>query len=202
MPVTETITLALAAFGAAGTVAQIYTTIRDRPRLRLDATTTNSIDAPPSVTLVVLNVGNRPTTAREIGFYAYRSEVEIRDEAGQLKFVTDAELHAVVARGVFLEPGQAQEFDATGPVLGLGVWADEPLRLYAKDIHGRRVWGEAARVVRILFGPEPPLDKLPDDVRGRFEPPPEKFRLPAQVEPRWKLWKKGELRNPKRWQGD
>lgn len=206
MAVTDGITFALAVVGATGTVAQVYTTIRDRPRLRLDARSTRSIDRPPAVYLVVSNVGTRPTTVREVGFYAHKSEVKIYDADAQgeddWKYTGEAELHAIVARGVFLEPGQTQEFDATTRVLGMGAWADEPLRLYAKDIRGRRLWGGAARVLRILFGPDPPIDKMPDDMRRMFDPPPEKFRLPAQVEPGWKLWKRAELRNPKRWKGD
>src|SRR5579884_382957 len=137
MAVPDGITLTLAAVGAAGTVAQVYTTFRDRPRLRFDANTTTAVGQPPALTVTVFNVGTRPTTVREIGLYAHKSPVVIESQTkGMLH--GEAELGGVIAKGVFLEAGQSRSFDATEAVLRSGGWADEPLRLYACDIHGRR----------------------------------------------------------------
>ncbi len=81
-----------------------------------------------------------------------------------------------------------------------GIHADYPFRAYAVDLRGRRIWGEAAPVVRMLFGPEPPLAPSdPADLRVLFEPPRLDLR-PAKVEAGWKLWKRRELRVPDAWQ--
>jgi hypothetical protein len=70
----DTLTLTLAVIGAvtgsSSAVNAIYTTARDRPRLRMDAHTITSIKHPPKLLVSVTNVGRRPTTVREVGFYS------------------------------------------------------------------------------------------------------------------------------------
>ena len=66
------------------------------------------------------------------------------------------------------------------------------------DIRGRYVWGDAAPVVRMMVGDDPPLaDHDPDEFKALFQPRSD--LLPARVEPRWKLWKRRELRDPSTW---
>jgi hypothetical protein len=207
----DDLTFALALLGATtgtmSTATAIYAAGRDRPRVRLDGSARASIDKPPQLTFSVMNVGYRATTLRSVGFYAHKTHMKVyADEeaadADDWKYETEGEVHCVVAESIFLEPGEAKHFDATVPVLRMGVWTDEPLRAYAIDIRGRRLWGPAAPVVRILFGPDPPLDKLPDELRTILTTDtPEAFRLPAQVQPQWKLWKGRELRRPSAWKG-
>jgi hypothetical protein len=114
----------------------------------------------------------------------------------------EAELQAIIAKGVFLEAGQSSPFDATDAVLQSGAWADEPLRLFARDIHGRRIWGRAARMIRMLFGPGADESTVPAPLQSIFRSPPKEHLLPAQVEPGWKVWKRRELRKPSAWEGD
>jgi hypothetical protein len=110
------------------------------------------------------------------------------------------EVGCIVERAIFLEAGESKEFDATMNVIGMQGWADKPLRLYAKDINGKRIWGRASRAVRILFGPDPPLDRLPDEVAAILaSPTPPEHLLPGKVEASWKIWTKRELRNPRAW---
>jgi hypothetical protein len=97
---------------------------------------------------------------------------------------------------VFLEAGQTQRFIGAPDTIGQGIHADQPLRVYASDARGRKVWGEAAPVVRMLVGQNPPLQPTdPESLRRLLEPTPERL-LPGAVEPRWKLWKRRELRDP------
>jgi hypothetical protein len=83
--------------------------------------------------------------------------------------------------------------------LNWNLHADFPLRAYAVDIRGRRVWGEAVPLLRRLVGDDPRLlDVVPENLKWAFQPP-EEPQLPAQVEPGWKLWKRKELRRPEAW---
>jgi hypothetical protein len=68
-------------------------------------------------------------------------------------------------------------------------------------VRGRYVWGDAAPVVRMMVGDDPPMgDEDPDDFKALCYPPRPNL-LPARVEPRWKLWKRRELRHPAAWRG-
>jgi hypothetical protein len=106
----ETVTLALAIIGSAGTVVQVYTTVRDRPRLRLDATTTTAIEHPPVLTVSVFSVGNCPTTVRKIGLHSHTSKVVIESQT-EGKLYGEAKLGREVTEGVFLEAGQSHNFE-------------------------------------------------------------------------------------------
>jgi hypothetical protein len=150
--------------------------------------------------VTVSNAGTRATTVRDVGFFIAKQQFDVYRSAEDTEPYThgEGEIGCSVAQGVFLEAGESKEFEATEQVLGLGVHADQPLRLYARDIRGRRVWGQAVAVVRLLFGPEPALDQMPVESRKLFETP-EAPLFPGKVEPRWKLWKKRELRRPTSW---
>jgi hypothetical protein len=103
---------------------------------------------------------------------------------------------------VFLEAGKMQRFEMMPDIDTYGVHVDFPLRAFAVDIKGRRIWGDALPIMRMLFGDNPPLaPEDPSDFRALFEPPRPDL-LPAQVEPCWKLWKRRELRNPSAWRTD
>lgn len=159
----------------------------------------------PSATVTVANIGHRPTTLHKVGFHSHTARMQVFDteedaNAGRVRSETSGDLGCVIADSVFLEPGEVREFDATSAVLGLGVWADKPLRLYAIDIRGRRVWGDAAPVFRLMFREHPRPDLLPDDLREHLKAtPPAEHLLPATVVPRWHVWRRRELRNPKAW---
>jgi hypothetical protein len=204
----DTLTLALAIIGAvtgtSSVLNAVYTTARDRPRLRMDAHTITSMEHFPKLLVSVTNVGRRPTTVREVGFYSdtYEFQHYADLESTEVLHTAVGEVGCIVERGTFLEAGESKEFDATMKVIGMQGWADKPLRLYLKDINGKRVWGGASRAVRILFGPNPPLDRLPEEIAVILRTPtPPEHQWPGKVEPTWKLWKKRELRNPKAWKG-
>ena len=57
----------------------------------------------------------------------------------------------------------------------------------------RRIWGMAAPHFRHLVGDNPPVPD-DDEASRRFLLPDGETREPWPVEPRWKLWKRRELR--------
>jgi hypothetical protein len=165
---------------------------RERPRLKLRWGTTTAIGRKPAAWIEVRNAGGRATTLREVGFYGKRVRFETRDRARG-----EGEATFPFARGVFLERGETKRFEGAPSIDTFGFHADFPLRVYAVDERDRRVWGSAGPVVRDLVGPNPPLtDDDPEALKALFRPL-EEPQYPAQIEPRWKLWKRRELRNPK-----
>lgn len=199
----DDVTLAIALVGAvtgtAASAAQIYSIVRDRPRLVLGASTHESIHEAPSLTVTISNTGTRPTTVRDVGFFYDVVEFEAtRPGEDRPVHHGKGEVGCSIAKGVFLEAGESKDFDATGKVLSLNLHVDQPLRLYAKDMRGRRIWADAVPVVRLLSGPAPDVSALPESERWRFEAP-EKRLLPGKVEPAWKLWVKSDLRKPSSW---
>jgi len=201
--VADDVTLAIALVGAvtgtAASVAQVYSIVRDRPRLELGASTHESIHEASSLTVTVSNTGTRPTTVRDVGFFCDVVEFEaIRPGEDQPAHHGKGEVGCSIAKGVFLEAGESKDFDATDKVLGLNLHADQPLRLYGKDMRSRRIWAGAVPVVRLLSGPVPDVSVLPESERWRFEAP-EKRLLPGKVEPAWKFWVKSDLRKPSSW---
>lgn len=199
----DDITLALAVWGAvtgsASAAAAVYTQLRDRPRLKLAGQVQKSMDAESVLAVEISNSGRRPTTVREVGFFEDFAEFSFRKPGADEPFASSrGEVGCVVARSIFLEAGQTKTFDATTPVFALGRHVDEPLRLYAKDINGRRIWGDASPALRILVGMNPRLESLVPEARQRVVPTGE-TRLPAKVEASWKFWKRRELRQPTAW---
>jgi hypothetical protein len=165
---------------------------RERSRLKLGIGFQTAMGQKPAAWIEVQNAGGRATTVREIGFYGKRVRFEtgsgLRGE-GEAKFP--------FAERVFLEPGETKRFEGAPNIDTFGLHADLPLRAYAVDERRRYVWGDAAPVVRWMVGPNPPLtDEDPDELKALFRPLDEPLH-PAQVEPRWKVWKRRELRNSK-----
>jgi hypothetical protein len=146
-------------------------------------------------------VGHRPTTVRQVGFYAHPRKVEFIHQ-GETEPWGEATAEITFHEGpVFLEAGESRRFEIVPDIHTFGIHADFPFRAYAVDIRNRRIWGGAGPVMRMLFGDNPPLEEGdPEDLKALFDPPRPDL-LPAQVEPRWKLWKKRELRDPKAWRG-
>lgn len=189
-----------AATGTASSAAQVLDTTRDRARLNLGASTHSSIHGPPTVTVTVSNIGTRPTTVRDLGLFYSVLEFETQPVSVGEAHKGKGELGCSIAKGVFLEPGQSKDFDATPQVLGMNLHADQPLRLYARDMRGRRIWSQAVPILRLMVGPQSATDieALRAEERWRFEPPTDPL-LPGKAEPGWKLWKKRDLRQPKAW---
>ena len=75
---------------------------------------------------------------------------------------------------------------------------DQPLRLYAVDMRNRRVWGAAFPVHRLMVAANPNPRQFPQMEPRLFEPLATPL-LPQKAEPRWKLWVRRDLRNPKAW---
>jgi hypothetical protein len=163
---------------------------------------TSRADGRQTIYLEVVNAGRRATTVRQFGFFAGRREFEIvRQEETEPWAVATGDI-TFHDGPVFLEAGQSRRVDVVPNIDTFGIHADYPFRAYAIDLKGRRVWGEAAPVVRMLFGPDPPLVASDSpSIRALFEPRRPDLR-PAKVEPRWKIWKRRELRVPSKWRPD
>jgi hypothetical protein len=183
---------ALAIFGAIGACAQVVSVWRDRPRLVVDFGTTDSVDGPPSVWLTVLNDGRQPVTVREAGFYGSEFPIEVETQAFGHGSATATYEFKMIKEPVLLDPGRLHKETALVPdSFDYGYHVDYPLRAFAVDARGRRVWGPAAPVVRMVVGEGPCPERFPAHL---WEPASEPLQ-PARVEPRWKLWKRRELRS-------
>lgn len=197
------LTFVLAAIGAAtgsiSTITGVVTALRDRPRLSTDFGLTTRANGAPTIFIDVTNVGRRPTTVRQVGFYAKRVGFEVlRDDETEPWAHGEAEVSLGLGP-VFLEAGKTERFEAVPDIEKFGIHADFPWRVYAVDITGRRLWGDAAPGIRMIFGDEPPFQPGDhSDFRALFEPARPNLR-PSQVEPAWKLWKRQELRKPGAW---
>jgi len=160
------------------------------------------VNGRPTVYIDVTNLGHRPTTVREVGFYAHPREFEIIREGGSQPWAT-AKGEITFATGpFFLDAGQSERVELVPDIDAWGIHADFPLRVYAVDIRHRRIWGDAAPIVRMLVGENPPLhDSDSEELKRLFIPPKPELR-PSQVEPGWKIWKRCELRRPQTWRLD
>jgi hypothetical protein len=199
----NSVTFGLAVVGASAGLAsaatQVYAATTDRPRLRTNFGITTRADGRPTIFLEVTNVGRRATTVRQFGFYGGQRRVEITRKQESKPWASATADITFHEGPTFLEAGQSHRVDLVPNIDTFGIHADYPFRAYAMDINGRRIWGGAAPVVRMLFGPNPPLtDADPPELKALFSEPRGVLR-PAQVEPRWKLWKRRELREPKAW---
>jgi hypothetical protein len=182
---------ALAVFGALGACAEVYSVWRDRPRLVVQWGTTDSVTEPPSVWLTILNDGRQPVTVRDAGFYGSEFPIEVNTQAfGHGTGTATYEFH-MLNDPVLLDPGQLRKEAALIPdSFEFGYHVDYPLRAYVVDARGRRIWGDAGEVVRMIVGHGPCPERFPPHL---WEPTSEPLR-PARVEPKWKLWKRRELR--------
>jgi hypothetical protein len=195
---TEILALIGALTGVPAAAAEVTRWFRDRQRLRVSVTLKTSLGQQPLIEIFVLNDGPRSTTVREVGLFARPVKMEtVEGRHPGLRFDGDVTFK-VVDQPVFFEAREGRPFVGTCPdVTSYGIHADLPLRPYAVDARGRRAWGRALPVVRLLIGPDPPFsDDDPPHFRRLLEPSSEPL-YPWPVEPRWKLWKRRELRNPK-----
>jgi hypothetical protein len=200
---TSDVTFGLALLGAvtgtASTAAQIYSTARDRPRIEVTFGWTTRLNGRPTVYIDATNVGHRATTVRQVGFFARPREIEIIRQGETVPWAK-ASADVTFADGpMFLEAGESKRIELVPNIDVWGIHADFPMRVFAVDMRGRRIWGDAARVIRHLVGERPPFGADdPADFQALFEPAQPELR-PWPVEPRWKLWKRRELRDPSAW---
>jgi hypothetical protein len=177
--------------GPTAAAAEVYAIRRDRPRLVVNFGYREPHKALPQTWLTVLNDGRQPVTVREAGFYGSEMPIEILSKQHGKLFGTATYQFKMIDKPILLDPGVVHEATAVVPdAPDNGYHVDFPLRAYAVDARGRRVWGEAAPIVRMIFedGPCPP--ELPSHLWNKTHEPLQ----PARVEPKWKLWKKRELR--------
>jgi hypothetical protein len=177
--------------GPVAASAEVYAIRRDRPRLLVNFGTTSELGKPPSVWFTVLNDGRQPVTVREAGFYGSEMPIELQTKEFGRGTATATYEFKMVRKPVLLDPGQMHEERALVPdSFDFGYHVDFPLRTYAVDARGRKVWGEAAPVVRMVVGGGACPDGFPLHL---WEPLHEELK-PARVAPWWKLWVRRELR--------
>ena len=187
--------------GSAAAIAQISSVWRDRPRIKLDFGVTTSTIEPPSVWLSARNDGRQPMTVREAGFYGSEMPVEIDSQDHGKLHGTAAYTFKLLSTPVLLDAGHYQEFRSGPPdAVNFGYHVDFPLRAYAIDARGRRVWGGAAPVTRMIVGSGDCPPNFPAYQWNKTNKPLQ----PARIAPRWKLWVRRELRrgDPGRPSGD
>jgi hypothetical protein len=153
---------ALAVFGAIGACAEVYSIWRDRPRLVVNFGTTTSTKEPPSVWITVLNDGRQPITVRSAGFYGSEFPIEVETQEFGHGTGTATYEFPMIREPVLLDPGRLHNDAALIPdSFGYGYHVDYPLRAYAVDARGRRVWGDAEPVVRMIVGGGPCPERFP-----------------------------------------
>ena len=155
------------------------------------------VDGPPGVRIDVYNDSTTPATVRQVGVYA--KKMHARFGPSPTEFTAEGEVTAqwtLLDHPILLGAYETRPFHGDVPNIDqFGIHADYPLRPYAEDGRGRRYWAPAVPIVRLVVGPNPPLDGQPDDLRALFEPL-DHLLHPEQVEPRWKLWKPKDQRKP------
>lgn len=177
--------------GPTAASAEIYAIRRDRPRLVVNFGTTSELGKSPGVWFSVLNDGRQPVTVREAGFYGSEMPIEVQTKEFGKGTGTAEYVFKMVRDPVLLDPGQLHEERALIPdSFDFGYHVDYPLRAYAVDARGRKVWGEAAPVVRMVAGG----GECPDGFPAHLWQPLNEPLAPARVAPRWKLWIRRELR--------
>jgi hypothetical protein len=187
--------------GVASSVAVVTQAVRDRSRLRLDIGVMKAAGQPPTGWIDVHNDAPRATTVREVGLYAKPIPFQRGSGERALNGTGDATFRAT-DHPVFFEAGEAKRFLISPDIDLFRLHADFPLRAYAVDARGRRTWGGAAPMIRLMVGDDPPLqDEDPEDFKVLFRPLAD-HPLPWQVEPSWKIWKRKELRKPEAWLRD
>lgn len=165
----------------------------DRPRLKVLPELTIGV---PGVWMraVVVNVGRRPTTVTEAGFEVLAHGTATLADGRTFAFRRWLKLDGPPK---VLAPGELArfEYDFVRDGFPTLVHADFPLRVYARDLRGRFVWGPAAPMIRLIVSetglrfPRPP-DPL------MVEPLPGAPLKPRPVYARWKIWHPLGLRDP------
>lgn len=197
------ITFALAVTGAAAgltsAATQLYGAVSDRPRITTNFGMTTRANGRPTIFIEVTNLGRRATTVRSFGFYGGQRKMEFIRKTEQAPWASATGEVTFHEGPMFLEAGQSHRTELIPNIDTFGIHADYPFRAFAVDLRGHRIWGEAAPIMRMLFGENPPLtEQDPADLKALFEPTRPDLH-PAKVEPGWKLWKRRELRDPSCW---
>jgi len=199
----DALTFALALVGAVtGTVSATVQGVaawRDRSRLKLFLENIEN-ERGQFVQIGVLNDSPRPTTVREVGLWHRKTRMKHLASDGMtvLGEFEGVQNWRFLDRPTFFEAGETKQFVL--PVTQIDApHVDSPLRCFAVDARGRYVWGTAAAVLRYAFGSDIPVKPDAPEHVMRFLAARDETELPDQVEPRWKVWKKRELRNPKAW---
>lgn len=76
----EILALIGAITGPPAAIAQIWSVVRDRPRLKIGFGVTTSTTEPPGIWVSVRNDGRQPITVRKAGFYGSEMPVEINSQ--------------------------------------------------------------------------------------------------------------------------
>lgn len=197
----EVLALIGAITGSSAASAQVWAVWRDRASLKLDFGVTTSAAEPPQVWLGVRNDGRQPVTVREAGFYGSEMPVEIDSQDLGKLHGTATYTFKLLSTPVLLDPGHYEEFRSGPPdAVNYGYHVDFPLRAYAVDARGKRAWGGAAPITRMIVGNGDCPPSFPAYQWNETEKPLE----PARVAPGWKLWVRRELRrgDPGRPSGD
>lgn len=171
--------------------AEVYAIRRDRPRLVVNFGTSSELGKAPSIWFSVLNDGRQPVTVRDAGFYGSEMPIEVRTKEFGKGTGTATYEFKMVREPVLLDPGQLHQERALIPdSFDFGYHVDYPLRAYAVDARGRKVWGEAAPIVRMVAGG----GERPEGFPAHLWEPLSEPLAPARVAPRWNLWVRRELR--------
>lgn len=194
----SSVTTAIAVLGAVTGIVSLAVQIigawRERSLLRFKVEPHTLYGKRPRIVIDVFNDSPRATTIRELGLYARPVRITRRrgDSGEESPGVAEIDF-PFSERPFFIEAQEMRQFAGTPDILTYGIHADQPLRVYAIDGRNRRVWGEAAPYFRDLIGDNPPIPG-DDEAANRFLVRDGKTRHPWPVEPRWKLWKRRELR--------
>jgi hypothetical protein len=164
----------------------------DRPRLIVGFHTSRSIEVPAMIGIDVTNRGRRPTTILKAAFRP-DSEVEIAHPvtgavaaSGSIDLTLSEEPTVIAAHGGF------HRFRTALNEWPTPVFADDPLRPFVIDSHTNRpTWGPALPLLRMLLN----NGWRPSGARAELLEPHGPVK-PKPVEPRWKLWKSQDQRNP------
>ena len=192
LAIADGLTFALAVIGAItgslSAAAAVWKAWQDRPRLDVSVDLTSSMDEPVVLAVHVLNDSPRATTVRKVGFYFGPLELTV-ERTGHA--MSGDLAYDLLKHPVFLEAGEFRTILATPDDVGHGCHVDYPLRVYAVDARGRRVWGPAAPIRRMALNAG---WKAQAEISEELLSPAD--MEPARVEPVWKFWKRAELRNP------
>lgn len=181
-------TISLASFFIA-----LITFQRDKPQLRVSADYSVALNEMPTISVIVNNIGKRPTTIVEAGFrpdYILNIEVSEDDGAGKTPLAAIADLK-ISPEPVLIDPGVAKRF-----TLKLNQWpspfihADTRLLPYAKDVSGNYYYGGkeilSRPILRHILDSKGKAPSVPSNLTN-----PDKYRpkplTPKDLYPRQKL---------------
>ena len=128
---------------------------------------------------------------REAGFYGSEVPIEVLSQQHGPMTGTAVYEWPVIREPVLLDPGQYHEAETGVPdAADVGYHIDFPFRAYVKRARGRRVWGRAEPIMRMLVGEGECPEGFPAHLWNQTSEP----LKPARVEPRWKIWKREQRR--------